>query len=92
MDLELELYGDVKEKTSGNAIGKVYINSLSSQPVDHEESTEGRQKVTKMQIPPSAIYYLIVNMIDFVVKPYNYRSSTILERAGRACRESGALF
>ena len=46
MDLELELYGDVKEKTSANAIGKVYIVSLSSQPVDHEESTEGRQKVS----------------------------------------------
>ena len=55
MDLELELYGDVKEKTSGNAIGKVYINSLSSQPVDHEESTEGRQKVTKIKIPLCAI-------------------------------------
>ena len=47
MDLELELYGDVKEKTSANAIGKVYIVSLSSQPVDHEEPTEGRQKVSK---------------------------------------------
>ena len=58
MDLELELYGDVKEKTSGNAIGKVYINSLSSQPVDHEESTEGRQKVTKIKIPLCAIYHL----------------------------------
>ena len=58
MDLELELYGDVKEKTSGNAIGKVYINSLSSQPVDHEESTEGRQKVTKVKIPLCAIYHL----------------------------------
>ena len=46
MDLELELYGDVKEKTSGNAIGKVFIFSLSSQPVDHEEPTEGRQKVS----------------------------------------------
>ena len=46
MDLELELYGDVKEKTSNNAIGKVYILSLSSQPVDHEESSEGRQKVS----------------------------------------------
>ena len=46
MDLELELYGDAKEKTSGNAIGKVYIVSLSSQPVDHEESTEGGQKVS----------------------------------------------
>ena len=58
MDLELELYGDVKEKTSGNAIGKVYINSLSSQPVDHEESTEGREKVTKIKIPLCAIYHL----------------------------------
>ena len=45
MDLELELFGDVKEKTSSNAIGKVYVISLSSQPVDHEDSTEGRQKV-----------------------------------------------
>ena len=48
MDLELELYGDVKEKTSNNAIGKVYILSLSSQPVDHEESSEGRQKVSSL--------------------------------------------
>ena len=46
MDLELELFGDVKEKTSSNAIGKVYVVSLSSQPVDHEDSTEGRQKVS----------------------------------------------
>ena len=45
MDLELELFGDSKEKTSGNAIGKVYIISLSSQPVDHEDSTGG-QKVS----------------------------------------------
>ena len=45
MDLELELFGDVKEKTSSNAIGKVFVVSLSSQPVDHEDSTEGRQKV-----------------------------------------------
>ena len=45
MDLELELFGDVKEKTSSNAIGKVFVVSLSSQPVDHEDATEGRQKV-----------------------------------------------
>ena len=51
MDLELELYGDAKEKTSGNAIGKVYIVSLSSQPVDHEDSTEGGQKVNTVIIP-----------------------------------------
>ena len=50
MDLELELFGDVKEKTSSNAIGKVYIVSLSSQPVDHEESTDDRQKVRKIYI------------------------------------------
>ena len=50
MDLELELFGDVKEKTAVNAIGKVYILSLSSQPVDHEESSEGRQKVKYKQI------------------------------------------
>jgi hypothetical protein len=48
MDLELELYGDSKEKTSSNAIGKVYIVSLSSQPVDHEDSTEGGQKVSNI--------------------------------------------
>ena len=50
MDLELELFGDVKEKTSSNAIGKVYIVSLSSQPVDHEESTDDRQKVRKINL------------------------------------------
>ena len=68
MDLELELYGDLKEKTSGNAIGKVYINSLSSQPVDHEESTEGRQKVKKNADPSKCDLLSIVNMIGFVVK------------------------
>lgn len=43
MDLELELYGDIKEK-SGSAIGKVYMLSLSSQPVDHEDPGGDRQK------------------------------------------------
>ena len=50
LDLELELYGDVKEKTSVNAIGKIYVVSLSSQPVDHEESTDGRQKVRSISV------------------------------------------
>lgn len=46
MDLELELYGDVKEKTAGSAIGKVFMLSLSSQPVDHnEEDSSSRAKV-----------------------------------------------
>ena len=45
MDLELELYSDVKEKTSGNAIGKVYMLSLSSQPVDHEDPSSEQNKV-----------------------------------------------
>ncbi|XP_059086974.1 phosphofurin acidic cluster sorting protein 2-like [Tigriopus californicus] len=43
MDLELELYGDVKEKTAGSAIGKVFMLSLSSQPVDHNEEDSASQ-------------------------------------------------
>ena len=42
MDLELELFGDLKDKTS---VGKVYMLSLSSQPVDHEDASGERQKV-----------------------------------------------
>ena len=47
MDLELELFGDLKDK-SGNssALGKVYMLSLSSQPVDHEDASGERQKVS----------------------------------------------
>lgn len=48
MDLELELFGDLKDKSgSSSAVGKVYMLSLSSQPVDHEDATTGeRQKVS----------------------------------------------
>ena len=65
MDLELELFGDLKEKSSTNenkpgenkplnssaalSIGKVFMLSLSSQPVDHEDVT-GRTKVTKSRL------------------------------------------
>ena len=45
MDLELELFSDLKEKSSGSAIGKVYMLSLSSQPVDHEDNAS-RNKVS----------------------------------------------
>ena len=60
MDLELELFGDLKDKSSTSenkpgenkplnasaavAIGKVFMLSLSSQPVDHED-VSGRTKV-----------------------------------------------
>lgn len=44
MDLELELYGDLKEKSSA-ALGKVFMLSLSSQPVDHEDPASARNKV-----------------------------------------------
>ena len=62
MDLELELFGDIKDKSSSSenkfgenkplnasaaaavAVGKVFMLSLSSQPVDHEE-VSGRTKV-----------------------------------------------
>ena len=71
MDLELELFGDLKqqEKTlinaangsggssgggptaanpgSNSSIGKVFMLSLSSQPVDHEDASSGRGKVRK---------------------------------------------
>ena len=48
MDLELELFGDLKEKTSGASVGKVIMLSLSSQPVDHEteDANGGRAKVS----------------------------------------------
>ena len=48
MDLELELFGDLKEKSGGAAIGRVFMLSLSSQPVDHhEDSNAARAKVRK---------------------------------------------
>ena len=65
MDLELELFGDVKDKSStsenkpgenkplnasaGVAIGKVFMLSLSSQPVDHED-VSGRSKVCNCRL------------------------------------------
>ena len=46
MDLELELFGDLKDKSGSSSVGKVYMLSLSSQPVDHEDAATGeRQKV-----------------------------------------------
>ena len=46
MDLELELFGDLKDKSGSSSVGKVYMLSLSSQPVDHEDAASGeRQKV-----------------------------------------------
>jgi len=45
MDLELELFGDLKDKSGSSSVGKVYMLSLSSQPVDHEDAATGeRQK------------------------------------------------
>ena len=47
MDLELELFGDLKDKSGcSTALGKVYMLSLSSQPVDHEDASGERQKVS----------------------------------------------
>ena len=69
LDLELELFGDLKENKgpggggpgsqgnnaqqsgvpgSGLPVGKVYMLSLSSQPVDHEDPA-GRAKVRLFQ-------------------------------------------
>ena len=49
MDLELELFGDLKDKSGcSSALGKVYMLSLSSQPVDHEDASGERQKVSKI--------------------------------------------
>ena len=51
MDLELELFGDLKDKSGSSSVGKVYMLSLSSQPVDHEDAaTSERQKVNKCQL------------------------------------------
>ena len=48
MDLELELFGDLKDKSGSSSVGKVHMLSLSSQPVDHEDpaTTGERQKVS----------------------------------------------
>ena len=46
MDLELELFGDLKDKSGSSSVGKVYMLSLSSQPVDHEDASGERQKVS----------------------------------------------
>ncbi len=48
MDLELELFSDLKDKSSGAPIGKIFMLSLSSQPVDHEDSS-GRTKVRRLE-------------------------------------------
>ena len=51
MDLELELFGDLKDKSGSSSVGKVYMLSLSSQPVDHEDAATGeRQKVRHIYI------------------------------------------
>ena len=51
MDLELELFGDLKDKSGcSTALGKVYMLSLSSQPVDHEDASGERQKVSVQKI------------------------------------------
>ena len=51
MDLELELFGDLKDKSGcSTALGKVYMLSLSSQPVDHEDASGERQKVSEQKI------------------------------------------
>ena len=47
MDLELELFGDLKDKSGSSSVGKVYMLSLSSQPVDHEDASGERQKVSQ---------------------------------------------
>lgn len=49
MDLELELFGDLKDKSGSSSVGKVYMLSLSSQPVDHEDASGERQKVSTNQ-------------------------------------------
>ena len=80
LDLELELYGDVKEKTSVNAIGKIYVVSLSSQPVDHEESTDCRQKVRPTSILQ---YYRNFDKMYFHCQTMPYQMQLeILRRAG----------
>ena len=54
MDLELELYNSDATKdskvSSGKeaVIGKVYMLSLSSQPVDHEDPANEQNKVIKL--------------------------------------------
>uniref|UniRef100_A0A1B6MR63 Phosphofurin acidic cluster sorting protein 2 n=1 Tax=Graphocephala atropunctata TaxID=36148 RepID=A0A1B6MR63_9HEMI len=44
MDLELDLVSDVKEpKSHNNVVARVSVQSLNSQPVDHEDSTKHTQ-------------------------------------------------
>ena len=50
MDLELELFGDLKDKSGSSSVGKVYMLSLSSQPVDHEDASGERQKVSAANV------------------------------------------
>ena len=67
MDLELELFGDLKDKSGcSTALGKVYMLSLSSQPVDHEDASGERQKVSQQKIvelKPSKIELLWDNTV-----------------------------
>ena len=57
MDLELELFGDLKDKSGcTSALGKVYMLSLSSQPVDHEDASGERQKVRNFPMRLSKLF------------------------------------
>jgi putative N-acetylmannosamine-6-phosphate epimerase len=43
MDLELDLFSDIKEKglsLISNAVARVSVQALSSQPVDHEDAVK----------------------------------------------------
>jgi len=48
LDLELDLYSDSKgnENKQQDSIGRIFMLSLSSQPVDHENE-QGRAKVSQ---------------------------------------------
>lgn len=45
MDLELDLVSDVKEPKGNhnNVVARVSVQSLNSQPVDHEDNTKHNQ-------------------------------------------------
>ena len=63
MDLELELFGDLKDKSGSSSVGKVYMLSLSSQPVDHEDASGERQKVSTIQRPICSLHKLMIGYI-----------------------------
>ena len=74
MDLELELFGDLKDKSGSSSVGKVYMLSLSSQPVDHEDATTGERQKVRGSMKIIVVFYSVFHRVMTII----YKSSTYL--------------